>query len=75
MSNAQILPELTPEEGDLVVMLTTKVPKVKLPLGPGIIVKSSNDIFPGIWWWILIDSNIIKVHVACLKIIDSSSEI
>ena len=62
---------ITPEEGDLVVMRTTSLPLSILPLGLGIIIKSSDDVFPGIWWWILIDSNIIKVHVACLKIVNS----
>ena len=66
---------ITPEEGDLVVMSTTTLPLMILPLGPGIILKSSEDVFPGIWWWILIDSNIIKVHVACLKIVDTECEI
>ena len=61
-----------PEEGDLVVMETTTSPLTELPLSPGIIVKSSDDFAPGIWWWILIDSYIIKVHVACLKIIKTS---
>ena len=74
MSDNLTMPVLTPEEGDLVVMVSTTSPKALLPLGPGIIVKSSNDIFPGIWWWILIDSNIIKVHVGCLKIIDDFGE-
>ena len=66
---------VVPVEGDLVALRSSAEPLNVLPLGAGIVVKCSEDFFPGVWWWILIDSNIIKVHVSCVKIIKSCSEI